>query len=141
MRRSRRTRSGQVSSCVSRHEAFKAEMAIELEAQDVPTRHSSAYSVLGRSGREVQQRARRVVAQSRVLAEICSRAIRLMSEGKKRRVARIWSVIPSLDSIAGGDRVLARRLHSQVRMRLDEKCIRDHSELDRAAIPEPHRSA
>lgn len=62
----------------------------------MPTHFSSTYSVLMRSGRGVQQRVRRASVRSRdapprVLAEICVKALRMVSGGKERRVASLLS--------------------------------------------------
>lgn len=75
VRRKARTRPPQVSSHVSRHGAFKEEMRAELHGQSVPTHFASAYSVLRRSGLEVQRRVRRRVVRYGEAPLGCSRKL------------------------------------------------------------------
>lgn len=124
IRRKCSSRAGQISSYISRHEAPRDEMLLEMQSQEVPTRYCSAYAVLGRSGRSVQHRVRRAVVRARdsppgVLAEVCMRALRPLSSSKEAAAARILAEIPALASCADGNTVFAPRVRRRLRQHLD----------------------
>lgn len=76
-----------------------------------------------------------------MLAETCMQALRLIADKRERKAAALLSEVRALAPCFVGETVLLGRLKSRMRHYLDEHCIRDHKELDRASLPELQKAA